>query len=135
MKRYKVVPSKAPVTSIKVEGVPWHYFHSNALGRCRAIIISPAENLPVPIAPTPMAIEAIEESHKQAAKTALLSKGEKIAMLMDCNDRLGFRFAEAWVKFQNASDKESKAFWLAKSTRIQRALTRISKKIANIFED
>lgn len=45
MKRYKVTPSEAPVTSITVEGVPWHYFHSNALGRCRAIIISPDENL------------------------------------------------------------------------------------------
>lgn len=45
MKVYKVKPSKAPVTSISVEGVPWHYFHSNALGRCRAIVISPTENL------------------------------------------------------------------------------------------
>lgn len=48
MKRYKVVPSKAPVTSVSVEGVPWHYFHSKALGRCRAIVILPEANLPAP---------------------------------------------------------------------------------------
>ena len=48
MKQIRVVPSKSPVTSIEVSGQAMHFFHSQALGKCRAIIISPDENLPSP---------------------------------------------------------------------------------------
>jgi hypothetical protein len=135
MKVYKVTPSKAPVTRITVEGVPWHFFHSKLLGRCRAIVIAEDENLPVPLALTPKAIDLIEASRKEATPAAPLSKGQKLAILMDCDDRLNFRFAEAWVKFKKARDNESKAYWLAKSTVIQRAMMRLSKKISKLFEE
>jgi hypothetical protein len=48
MKEYRVKPSKAAVTSIDVAGCPRHYFHSEKLGKCRAILIRPDENLPRP---------------------------------------------------------------------------------------
>lgn len=70
MKRYKVVPSKASVTSITVEGLPLHFFHSKLLGRCRAIVIAEDENLPVPLALTPKAIDLIEASLKKPKKPA-----------------------------------------------------------------
>ncbi len=55
MKHARIVPSQAPVTSISVMGKAQHYFHSEKLGRCRALIISEAENLPRPT----------EKSHRQ----------------------------------------------------------------------
>jgi len=36
------------VTTIHVSGKPHHYFHSEVLGGCRAILISDDENLPRP---------------------------------------------------------------------------------------
>ena len=50
MKRTRIVPSSSPVTTICVQGKPYHYCHSKALGKIRAIIISPDENLPSPAA-------------------------------------------------------------------------------------
>lgn len=46
MKYKRIVASTKPVTTILVAGKPQHYFHSDKLGKCRAIIISPDENLP-----------------------------------------------------------------------------------------
>lgn len=46
MKERRVVPSPAPITTIVVQGKAHHYFHSEILGKCRAIIIDEAENLP-----------------------------------------------------------------------------------------
>lgn len=46
MNRKRIVPSTKPVTTIRVAGKPHHYFHSEVLGSCRAIIIAPDENLP-----------------------------------------------------------------------------------------
>jgi hypothetical protein len=40
------------MTSILVNGKPFHYFHSDKLGSCRAILINPDENLALPPAPT-----------------------------------------------------------------------------------
>jgi len=48
MKQHKVIASSSPVTTIRVSGKAQHYFHSEALGACRAILISPDENLPRP---------------------------------------------------------------------------------------
>lgn len=45
MKRKRIVPSNKPVTTVVVRGKPHHYFHSEALGSCRAIIIAEEENL------------------------------------------------------------------------------------------
>ena len=58
MKYKRVVPSAAPVTTIVVNGQPRHYFHSDKLGKCRAVIIAEDENLP----PAPKA----EKSHRQS---------------------------------------------------------------------
>lgn len=52
MKQRRIVPSIKPVTSIRVAGKYHHYFHSEALGNCRAILIAPGENLPRPTAKT-----------------------------------------------------------------------------------
>lgn len=46
MKRIRIVPSNKPVTTVVVAGKPHHYFHSEVLGTCRAIIIAEEENLP-----------------------------------------------------------------------------------------
>lgn len=46
MKQTRIVASSKPVTTVVVSGKPLHYFHSDALGKCRAILISPDENLP-----------------------------------------------------------------------------------------
>lgn len=109
MKAYKVKPSHVPVTSIPIDGLPHHYFHSHVLGRCRAIIIAENENLP-------------------------MSKGDKLETLMRCNDRLAARFDAYWLKLQAARDSESKAYWLTKATRVQRAMVRVNFKIANLFD-
>ncbi len=46
MKRKRIIASKSPVTTIRVQGINHHFFHSEVLGKCRAIIIAPDENLP-----------------------------------------------------------------------------------------
>lgn len=46
MKYKRIVASTKPVTTIVVAGQPRHYFHSEVLGQCRAILISRDENLP-----------------------------------------------------------------------------------------
>ena len=48
MKERRIVVSSKPVTTIHVSGQDLHYFHSEVLGKCRAILISDDENLPRP---------------------------------------------------------------------------------------
>lgn len=63
MKRTRIVPSSSPVTTVVVSGTPHHYCHSEALGRIRAIVIAPDENLPVPYRLTEKAKAYQEKSH------------------------------------------------------------------------
>lgn len=44
----RIVTSNSPVTSVSIDGTPHHYFHSEALGKCRAILIADSENLASP---------------------------------------------------------------------------------------
>lgn len=60
MKEYRVKPSKAAVTTISVASRQHHYFHSEVLGSCRAVLISDDENLPRPTA---------DKSHRQESET------------------------------------------------------------------
>jgi hypothetical protein len=48
MKQTRIVPSSSLVTTVVVSGKPQHYFHSEVLGKCRAILIADDENLPRP---------------------------------------------------------------------------------------
>ncbi|HEY9658561.1 MAG TPA: hypothetical protein V6C65_08935 [Allocoleopsis sp.] len=140
MKHKRIVPSSQPVTSIRVAGKPYHYFHSEALGGCRAIIIGPDENLPRPAAQShrQMIEEIINEYEAEiAAKKApkQFSKGEQLEMLMDTDTRLCVRFAVAWTNYQMSSDRESQEYWFARAKRVQRAITRVAKKIGLLFVD
>lgn len=51
MKYKRIVASNKPVTTVVVQGTPYHYCHSEALGKIRAIIIPQDENLPASPAP------------------------------------------------------------------------------------
>jgi hypothetical protein len=152
MKRTRIVPSSSPVTTIRVAGKAYHYCHTKALGKIRAIIISPDENLPsrpgealndlqqafpelFAEAPHPakkshadMVNDEIDLYEQESAKKTP-SKGQKLEMLMDCDIRLFNRFSVYWENLQAASDNESKAYWLARATRVQRAMTRLTRKI------
>jgi N-acetylmuramoyl-L-alanine amidase CwlA len=161
MKKHRVVPSKAPMTSIKVNGVPFHYFHSDKLGSCRAILISPDENLAVtlPTAPasaaqsvthSPTAAKA-EKSHvdlvneeidlyeqelrKKAKKPQknILSKGQKLENLMNTSERLGKRIDRYLKNWREASDYESKVYWREKTYAAEKANGRVIRKMTEML--
>lgn len=142
MKVYKVVPSKSPVTSWDVNGRMHAYFTSSVLGRCRAILL---QDCPVPYELTPQALAFIkkEKSHVELMneeielfeKQAPLSKGDKLAILMNCSDRLHKRWLAAWDAYRACPVNHvscNAAF--AKLDRITKANTRLSKKIAMMLE-
>lgn len=70
MKEKRVVPSNAPLTTILVNGQAQHYFHSEVLGKCRAIVITDTENLPGPA--------KSNESVKFDVKTGLYAELEQM---------------------------------------------------------
>lgn len=143
MKVYKVVPSKSPVTSYEANGRMHAYFTSSVLGRCRAILL---QDCPVPYELTPQAIAFIknEKSHVDLVneeielfeKQAPLSKGDKLAILMNCSDRLHKRWLAAWDAYR-AIPKNNVGLIaaFAKLDRLTKANTRLSKKIAMILDE
>lgn len=138
MKHKRIVPSAKPVTSIRVAGKPYHYFHSDALGKCRAILISDDENLPRPTTQShrQMIDEMIDEFEAEiAAKKApkQLSKGEKLELLMNCSERLNGRLGRYFANYMQASDHESKNYWWSKVRATQKANTRVLAKIGLLF--
>ncbi len=60
MKDRRIVVSSKPVTTIHVSGKPHHFFHSEALGACRAILIAEDANLP-----------RTEKSHRQMVEETI----------------------------------------------------------------
>jgi hypothetical protein len=148
MKKHRVKPSSAPMTSIKVNGVQFHYFHSEVLGRCRAILINPDENL----AFSPTAAKA-EKSHvelifeeidlyeAESAKKAenpqknTLSKGQQLECFMECANRLADRVDRYMQNYFSASDYESKRYWWDKLLLAEKAKARVNRKIGQLSED
>lgn len=146
MKEYRVKPSKAAVTTIDVASRHHHYFHSESLGKSRAILISPDENLPVPFQLTDKAKTFLAESKRpkleqdsqeslvqeQAAPAPkILSKGEQLEVLMNCSKRLHRR----WEKYYYAiyalpeNDLKGRNAAFAKLERVHKAVSRLSKRI------
>lgn len=158
MKKHRVVPSKAPLTSIKVNGVPFHYFHSDKLGSCRAILINPDENLAVTLSEAPAAaaqsvtpsptakseksdveliFEEIDLYEQETAKKAEkpLSKGQKLECLMECGNRLADRVERYLQNYISASDYESKRYWWDKLLLAEKAKARVHRKMAKMLWD
>lgn len=117
MKYKRIVASTKPVTTIRVAGKAHHFFHSEALGKCRAIIISPDENLPA--APT-------NAKH--------LSKGDKLDNLMNCSKRLGDRIRCYLDNYLKASDYESKRYWWEKLRAAEKGDSRVIRKMRELLE-
>lgn len=118
----RIVVSSAPVTTIDVQGTSHHFFHSERLGKCRAILIAEDEN----IAPAP-----------KPYATKPLSKGEQLEALMDCSDRLHRRFMSAYDALHATPYSESEAREAAfeKAKRIQKANRRLNRKIAWLLDE
>lgn len=128
MKRKRIVPSTKPVTTVVVAGTPQHYCHSHALGKIRAIIISPDENIPVPFDLKPEAKAAIQKAEKP------LSKGQKLDNLMNCSERLGKRIQRYLDNWREASDYESKVYWREKLRAAEKADSRVIRKMRELLE-
>jgi len=115
MKEHRVKPSKATVTTISVASRQHHYFHSQVLGSCRAILISPDENLPRPTPP--------------------LSKGQQLEILMSCADRLHKR----WQAYYDAiyalpeNDLKGRNAAFDRLERVHKATSRLSRKIQELL--
>jgi len=60
MKDKRIVATDSPVTTVIVSGTPHHYFHSQALGKCRAILIAPDENLSPALSQAPIRQSVID---------------------------------------------------------------------------
>lgn len=120
MKEHRIVTSNAPVTCLLVDGTPHHYFHSEKLGKCRAIQIAENENL--------------EPGSKHYA-TKPLSKGEKLEMLMDCGERLQKRYWLFWAEYDALpeSDRKSRNAIFAKMENVHRASNRITQRICHLL--
>lgn len=144
MKYKQIVASSKPVTTVVVSGKPHHYFHSEALGKCRAIIISDAENLPRPTTEkshADLVNEEIDLYEQQTAKKPqtpqknTLSKGDKLEMLMNCSARLQSRIDLYFKNYLQAKDQDSSDFWWNKVRAAQKADNRVLRKIGILFVD
>lgn len=146
MKRKRIVASNKPVTTVVVQGNPHHYCHSKALGKIRVILIDPDENIPVPFVLTQKAKDLVEKSHveliheeielfeqEQAVKE--LSKGDKLALLINCGNRLHDRFqlAREALDFLPENDYEGRKKAFAYMKRVNDASDRIVNKISELI--
>jgi hypothetical protein len=122
MKEHRIVASNAPVTTIKVAGRPHHYFHSEKLGKVRAIRIAENENL----AP----------GSKHYA-TPPLSKGEQLEMLMDCGERLHKRYWSLCDEYNALPESARKARkeLFARMERVYQGQKRVARKIGLLFTE
>ena len=122
MKDYRIVASNAPVTTIQVAGTPHHYFHSERLGKVRAIRIAENENLTSPAKPY---------------ATKPLSKGEQLEALMDCGERLHKRYWSLYVQYDALpeSDRKGRKALFAKMEAVNDASIRVSRKIGLLFTE
>jgi hypothetical protein len=118
----RIVTSNAPVTSVNVDGRPHHYFHSEKLGKCRALVIS--EDVNLGHAPGPYA-------------TKPLGKGEQLESLMDCGERLHKRYWSLWIEYDALpeSDNKGRKALLAKMDMVNDASIRVSRKIGLLFSE
>jgi hypothetical protein len=138
MKEYRVTPSKATVTSIDVAGCPRHYFQSEKLGKCRAIVIALPHSEK---SHADMVNEEIDLYEQESAKNAknpqknTLSKGKRLEILMDCSDRLHKRWLAAWDAYNALPEfavERNKAFQTL--DRITKANSRVTRKITLMLE-
>lgn len=115
----RIVTSNSPVTSVSIDVTPHHYFHSEALGKCRAILIAEDENL------TPAA---------KPYATKPLSKGEKLEMLMDCGERLHQRYWSLYRQYDALPDSDWKGrkALFSRMEQVNNASTRLIKKIKQV---
>jgi hypothetical protein len=130
---YRLTPTAVRV--LEEERTPQHFFYSEKLGKCRAIIITDAENLPRPTAQTHrQMVEEIIDEFEQEQAAEELSKGDKLAILMNCSDRLHKRWLAAWEAHQALPvyDVRLNAAF-AKLKRITSASSRLTKKIADML--
>jgi len=81
MKHRRIVASSKPVTTIHVSGTPHHFFHSDVLGKCRAVLISDGENLPLPALKTEVLYKELEELLKHLRSIPLNDEFEYQATL------------------------------------------------------
>lgn len=116
MKDKRIVATDSPVTTVIVAGRPHHYFHSEALGRCRAILITEDENL---------------EAFAKPYATKPLSTDERLEALMDCGERLHERFVSYFDALHSIphTDFKRRTAAILKIKNIQKANRRLNRKI------
>lgn len=114
MKEQNIRVVEATVSTVVISETPRHFFKT-AQGTFCAVM---ADNLPKPPAPP---------------NEKPLSKGDKLKILMDCDDRLYARY-QAFFSAYEAESSESKknALW-TKVKAVNKALNRVSKKIADLL--
>jgi hypothetical protein len=119
MKERRIVASSSPVTTIRVQGQDRHFFHSRTLGKCRAVLIAPDENLPSPYATGP------------------LTKGEKLEALLDCADRLSRRYWAAYTVYEMLPDTDAKGRReiFNRMERIHLASNRVTRLIKTLLTE
>jgi hypothetical protein len=139
MKEHRIVPANLPVTTIHVDGQPRHFFQSEKLGKCRAIL---SENLPhSEKSHADMVNEEIDLYEQESRKKAeipqknMLSKGKRLEILMGCSDRLHKRWLAAWDAYHAlpVNHVHRIAAWKKLDT-LTKANSRVSRKIALMLE-
>lgn len=141
MKAYKVVPKPMSHVTIEVEGQPRHFFDHPTLGKCQAIPIDESVNFQ--LTPQGLAFVRNSKSHVDLVNELIdeieqnppLSKGDKLAILMDCSDRLNKRWLAAWDAYKATPvNHVSRIAAFAKLDRITKANTRLTRKITALLE-
>lgn len=127
MKEYRIIPSEAVVVSINVAYQRRHYFNSKKLGFCYAFepTTPPDEKSHVDLVN-----ELIDEIEQKP-----LSKGDKLAILMDCSDRIHNRWLEAFDAMHAIPENHvSRNAAFQKCKRLHDATSRITRKIIALLE-
>lgn len=106
-----------------------------------------SENHPRPYRLTPDAVAVLgkEKSHRQMVEETIdemeqeeaekpLPKGDKLAILMDCSNRLHDRFMTFFDALQAETDFKKRDALLAKCKNVQKASRRVTRKISLILE-
>lgn len=122
MKEHRIVASNAPVTTVIIGVTPHHYFHSEKLGKVRAIRIAENVNL---------------QPGSKHYETNPLSKGEQLEALMDCGERLQSRYWSFWYQYDALpeNDRKGRKALLSKMDAVHAASIRVSRKIGLLFAE
>jgi hypothetical protein len=138
MKEHRIVPANLPITTIHVDGQPHHYFQSEKLGKCRAIVIAPPHSEKSHVDMVNEEIDLYEQESPKKAEIPqknMLSKGKRLEILMDCSDRLHQRWLAAWDTYNAIPVNHVRriAAWKKLDT-LTKANSRVSRKIALMLE-